>query len=317
MKKTITIFILFSILLIAACKKDGKPVIKSIDTVTAIAVNTPQKKWLEHWYEHADLLTNVYYNDDLALYYDDAMDTAITWPRGAYTRIWHYIKQTYGSFGDSSRLYVVLHANKHEGSGHHSPYYDVSHDYRNVLDAGESLSDWYKESGDKLRLPIHEIGHIIASSSNGRTHDLQDDNIWGDSKFAEIFIYDVLLNSGYKSEADAVYAQMNDPSQTDNYSYPGVKFPGVNFFVDWFYPIYTKYGKGAVLARYFKQIADNVPMDRTDDLNLGEFVHFFSGAAGANLREQAKIAFKDYWTSEAEAQLKQAQLDYPGVKYPY
>ncbi len=298
-----------------SCKKTGAKTVIKTDTLKATA-GAPPKTWQEHWFEHRELLTNVYYNDDLALYYDSEMDPAITWTRGSYTKIWKYIKKTYGNFGDSSRLYVVLHANKY-GGGHPSPYYDASHDYRNVLDAGLGALDWYTEDGDKLKLPIHEIGHIVASSSNGRTHDLQDDNIWGDSKFAEIFIYDVLMNTGYQAEAESVHQQMLNQTLEDKSNYPGCRFPGVNFFVDWFYPIYSQYGQGAVLAKYFALIAKNVPMDRSDDLNLGEFVHFFSGAAGVNLRAQAKIAFGKYWDANAEQEFKNAEVSFPDVKYPY
>lgn len=315
MKKTITILMLLLTAFAFACKKNGGSANNNAkDTTTLKTMGAPPPTWQEHWFEHNQLLSCVYYNDDLALYYDNDMDKSITWTRGSYTKIWQYIKKTYGSFGDSSRLYVVLHANKYSG-GHPSPYYDASHDYRNVLDAGLGLSDWYTEDGDKLKLPIHEIGHIVASSSYGRRHDLQDETIWGDSKFAEIFIYDVLINTGYPGEAQNVYAQML--AQDPNAPYPGMTMPGVNFFIDWFFPIYTKYGQGAVLARYFEQIAKNVPMDRTNDLNLGEFVHFFSGAAGANLSDQAKIAFGKYWDANAIGQFKSAQQTFPNVKYPY
>jgi hypothetical protein len=238
MKKVITILFLFMTMFAFACKvsskKDDGP---ASDTTKVKPLGPPPATWQEHWFEHNQLLTRVYYNDDLALYYDNDMDKSITWTRGAYTKIWKYIKATYGNFGDSSRFYVVLHANKY-GGGHPSPYYDASHDYRNVLDVGLGLSDWYNEDGDKLKLPIHEIGHIVASSSHGRKHDLQDDNIWGDSKFAEIFIYDVLINTGYPDEAQGVYKQML--TQDPYAPYPGMTMPGVNIFIDWFLTINTK-----------------------------------------------------------------------------
>jgi hypothetical protein len=315
MKKVLTILFLLTNALAHGCKPSDKmdSGLKS-DTTKLLGPGVPPATWQEHWFEHNQLLTRVYYNNDIALYYDKDMDKAITWTGASYTKIWKYIKATYGNVGDSSRLYVVLHANKY-GGGHPSPYYDASHDYRNVLDAGLDLNDWYAEDGDKLRLPIHEIGHIIASSSHGRRHDLQDDEIWGDSKFAEIFIYDVLINTGYPNEAQDVYREML--TQNTYAPYPGMTMPGVNFFIDWFFPIYTKYGQGAVLARYFEQIAKNVPMDRSNDLNLGEFVHFYSGAAGANLSNQAKIAFGKYWNARAIEQFKTAQRTFPNVKYPY
>lgn len=266
--------------------------------------NSPPKLWQEHWFEHNSLLHRVYFDTNLALYFDEHMDSTVTWPRKTFSDAWAYIKKNYGPYGDSTRLYVIMHGSLYSGEGHPSPYYDPTHDYRNAIDQG--MTDWTYPTGDNIRIPIHEIGHIVASSSYGVTHDISSSQ-WGDSKFAEIFIYDVCANIGRQDEADRVYDQMQ--FQTDTFPKAGTQW-----FKDWFYPIYAKYGKGAVLARYFKEISDNAH-ERSEGLNMGEFVHFFSGAAGVNLKDQATIAFG--WTDEWDAELKQAQKDYPGVKYNY
>ncbi len=305
-KLTLTIGAVIITLTASSCKKSGEKAAVKIDTVKATA-GAPPKTWQEHWFEHNQLLTNVYYNDDLALYYDKDMDPAITWPRAAFTKMWKYVKKTYGNFGDSSRLYVIFHADKY-GGGHPSDYFDASHDYRNVIDVGLGANDWYNEGGERTNLPIHEIGHIVASASHGRTHDLQHTSVWGDSKFAEIFVYDVLMNTGYENEAAAVVTEM----QTTYDDFPQAS---TQWFKNWFYPIWGQYGHGKVLARYFELISKNVDMNRDQNLNMGEFVHFFSGAAGVNLKAQATIAFG--WDDTREQQFKQAQQDYPGVKYPY
>ena len=49
------------------------------------------------------------------------------------------------------------------------------------------------------------------------------------------------------------------------------------------------------------------------DMNWGEFVHFWSGAAGADLRNQATIAFG--WPSDWEQQFQQAKKDFPNLHY--
>jgi len=49
------------------------------------------------------------------------------------------------------------------------------------------------------------------------------------------------------------------------------------------------------------------------DLNYGEFFHFWSGAAGANLKELAQKAFG--WTSQFQKEFEQALHDFPGVEY--
>ena len=70
------------------------------------------------------------------------------------------------------------------------------------------------------------------------------------------------------------------------------------------------------MVRYFRLLAENFPKNGgryAKDLNFGEFVHFSSGAAKVNLRALATTAFG--WPREREAEFKQAQSDFPNVKY--
>jgi hypothetical protein len=48
-------------------------------------------------------------------------------------------------------------------------------------------------------------------------------------------------------------------------------------------------------------------------MNMGEFVHFWSGAAGEDLVDLATDAFG--WKAEWQSQLDQAKVDYPGIVY--
>jgi hypothetical protein len=48
-------------------------------------------------------------------------------------------------------------------------------------------------------------------------------------------------------------------------------------------------------------------------MNWGEYVHFTSGAAGADMHHQAARAFG--WTREWADQLEQAREQFPGVTY--
>ena len=274
----------------------------------------PPKTWKEHWFEHDKTVNLVYYDDNVAFYYDNGMDKSVTWPFKAMSNVWGYVKKTYGAYGDSSRLYVIFHQNSY-GGGHPASYFDASHDYRNTLDAG--LGDWTNPTGEQIGLPIHEIGHIVCGASNG-VQGAPSDAIWGDSKFMEIFNYDVLMNIGREDEAAKVYQQMLDKDPYEDY--PGRRYPGVRWFINWFYPIYTQYGKGELLNKYFKVVAANYPkqgkmFSRDRDMNLGEFVHFWSGAAGVSLKDQAKFAFGEYWTPAVDAEFSQAQVDFPNVKY--
>jgi hypothetical protein len=259
----------------------------------------------------------VYYDADDAIYYDANMDTTVTWPYKTMSKVWQYAKKTYGAFGDSSRLYVVLHGiltpfDDPLGGGHPASYFDQSHDYRNAIDCG--LGDWSTPTGQIIGIPVHETGHIICGANNG-VQGSPSDVLWGDSKFMEIYNYDVLMNVGMEDEAGRVFTQMQ--SQYDS-------FPRANsqWFKNWFYPIYSKYGHAAVLSKYFKLLASNFPKKKntigyeyTRNLNWGEFIHFWSGAAGVNLKAQATLAFG--WSMEWEQEFKNAQEDFPAVKYPY
>ncbi|SEO96666.1 hypothetical protein [Mucilaginibacter sp. OK283] len=268
-------------------------------------IGVPPKTWQEHWFEHKLLLHLVYYDKNTAVYYDDNMETSVTWPYKTMSAVWAYAKKTYGLFGDSTKLYCVFHKGTY-GGGHPASYFDDSHDYRNTIDCG--LDDWTAPTGQQIGMPIHETGHIVSGASHG-VKGSPSDALWGDSKFMEIYNYDVLMNIGMKDEAGRVYEQMQ--SQYDDFPVPHVQW-----FKNWFYPIYSKYGKAQLLNKYFDLLAKYYPKNGKEyahDLNWGEFIHFWSGAAGANLKAQATIAFG--WKDEWETQFKQAQVDFPNLKY--
>ncbi|GAA4311854.1 hypothetical protein GCM10023149_06950 [Mucilaginibacter gynuensis] len=293
--------LLMAVLVIASCSKSKS----KTDEVEIDPEGAPPKVWKEHWGYHHQVLNRVYYDDHLALYYDNNMDRSITWLNKAMSDSWAYVIENYGAFGTDKRLFVICHktvdTTNNLGGGHPASYMDASHDNRNVIDNG--LGSWTYPTGEQIGLPIHEIGHIVANASFGRQHE--DQNIWGDSKFAEIFVYDVLLHIGREDEASREYYQMQN-------TYDTFPRPNTQWFKNWFYPIYKKYGGGKLLSRYFEILSKNV---ENRDLNWGEFIHFWSGAAGANLKEQATIAFG--WPDEWETQFRQAQKDFPNVKYNY
>lgn len=276
---------------------------------------TPPATWQEHWFEHSMLLSRVYYNDNIAVYYDDNMQKSVTWPYQVMGDVWTYTKKTYGDFGPDPRLYLVYHlagtsASTLDGGGHPASYFDASHDYHNTIDCG--LGDWTNPGDEQLGMPVHEIGHIVCGASHG-VQGSPSDVIWGDSKFMEIFIYDVYLNVGKQDAADRIYTQM----QTQYDSFPRA---GSQWFKNWFYPIYMSHGKAAVLNKYFALLSENFPRkangkEYSRNMNMGEFIHFWSGAAGVDLKAQAIIAFG--WSTEWEAMLNNAREDFPKLKYEH
>ncbi|MFY0580863.1 hypothetical protein ACN28S_47410 [Cystobacter fuscus] len=67
-----------------------------------------------------------------------------------------------------------------------------------------------------------------------------------------------------------------------------------------------------MLNRYFSLLAQYYPKNGNDyarGLNWGEFIHFWSGAAGVNLKTLATSAFG--WPTEWETQFVQAQRSFP------
>jgi hypothetical protein len=296
----------------ASCKKN-------VEGGNAEAGNLP-KTIQEHWLGHDDLLTRTYYNDEIAVYIAPDMDSTVKWFYPLMTKVWPYVKKTYGPFGTESRLNVDLHGTKYlinpDGTtglalGLLKPYLDADAGYRNLIDI--SSSEW---NNQEVMTPvmIHETGHIVEGASD-QVSGSPSYNVWGDSKWMDIYIYDVYKGLGMNDKAAAWY---NDEQ------FNVVDFPRANtyWFRDWWYPIYSKHGESAVLVKYFKLLAENFPKVKTAkayqftrDMNMGELIHFWSGAAGVNLKAQATIAFG--WSQEREQQFKNAQEDFPGVKYNY
>lgn len=273
-------------------------------TGSAVA-QTPPTTWQEHWFEHVQLLNRVFYDNDVAVYYDNDVSTSVTWLYTFAGDVWRYTKSVYGSFGSDGHLFAVFHTNKYSG-GHPSTYFDASHDYRNVIDVGPG--PWTSGSGNDLDIVTHEVAHIVEGASKGY-HNSPAFGIWGDSKWAEIFIYDVYKGLGRSSDATRWYNLMINGS--DN-------FPRANthWFKDWFYPIYRDYGGTQALNKYFTLLAQYFPKSGTNysrSMNMGEFIHFWSGAAGVNLKEVATTAFG--WTTTYESQFNQARIDFP-FTYP-
>jgi hypothetical protein len=134
--------------------------------------------------------------------------------------------------------------------------------------------------------------------------------IWGDSKWAEFFIYDLYTALGLDREAKQVHRRF--AGNADD-------FPrrGTHWFRDWFYPLWLDCGQAAVMDRFFRLLAEHFPRDDdgtyTRRMNWGEYVHFTSGAAAADLRGQAARAFG--WPGEWAGQLERAREQFPGVRY--
>lgn len=302
-----------AILLLAACGKNMDnvaPADNSVATATAKSTAPPAEPpatWQEHWFEHVQVVKRVYYDNDLAVYFDNDVSSSITWPNSFVGNLWRYTKSVYGNFGSENRVYAIFHTGKYSG-GHPSTYFDDSHDYRNVIDLGSSSwNAWLSGTGNDLDIAAHEVAHIVEGASKGYK-DSPAFGIWGDSKWAEIFIYDAYKGLGMTADATRWY-NLNI-NNSDNFPRAGTQW-----FKNWFYPIYQLKG-AAGLNNYFTLLARWFPKNGQKyarNLNMGEFIHFWSGAAGKNLKAQATTAFG--WNTTYENQFNKARTDFPGIVY--
>ncbi|MBW8683576.1 fibronectin type III domain-containing protein [Chitinophaga rhizophila] len=262
----------------------------------------PPLVWQEHWFGHEEKLTRAYYDDDIAVYYDEAVDTAINWMFADFSQAWRYTKQNYGTFSDP-RLYIVFHSVKKPelSGGHPAAVFNAHHDFRNVIDLS---GDWKERSSWNVGATIHEIGHIVEGASKDVDRSPAFP-LWGDSKWCEISGYDMVKRLGWISDVNRFYDDLINNSD----DYPRA---GTRWFKNWFYPLYNNSDSSATLNRFYDLLADYYPKRNggyARDLNMGEFIHFWSGAARTDLKELAIKAFG--WNDFYEMQLLQAREEFP------
>ena len=263
----------------------------------------PPATWMEHWFEHNQLVKLVDYDDHVAIYFDDDVPRAqSTWILSFMSRMWQYAKQQYGDMGPD-RLYSIHHQGRYSG-GHPSYYFDASHDMRNVSDVGPG--PWNPGAYD---IASHEVAHVVESTAAG-AQGSPSFPVWRDSKWAEIFQYDVYLALGLTADAQRVFTRFTNQSD----SFPRA---GTRWFRDWYYPLYRDRGGVKLLTRYFQLLAQHFPKGGQSgkrysrNLNFGEYVHFMCGAAQMDCKAMAEAAFGNAW----DAQYQAARTAFPQVTY--
>ena len=270
----------------------------------------PPATWHEHCFEHRELVKLVASNNDVAIYFDDAMPRrGDAWIVPFLTKAWQYTKKTYGNFGPDPRLYAIFHQGKF-GGGHPSTYFDESHDRHSATDCG--LDNWDHNSIDFVS---HELGHIVEGSNN-RVEESPAFEIWRDSKWIEFYQYDLYVALGLRTDARRLYEKWSN--QTDDFPRPGT-----HWFRDFFYPLWRDQGHAQVMVNFFDLVAKHFPRgpygkDKhpryTRRMTWGEFIHFMSGAAHKDIRPLARKAFG--WPAGWDDLYKSALRDFPRIKYP-
>jgi hypothetical protein len=293
---------------------------------TACAASAPETI-TDYVGDHGDALTRSTCNADVAIYFDaglrsvPATDTA--WVAPFTTQVWRYMKDAYGScavprpacerFGEPIPAMVFLHKPADNGGGGTIRYrFDASTGNRPTIDVRSG--SWKQSNANLHDVIVHEGCHHPELDSQGMLGSPAF-TMWGDSKWAEFCIYDFYVNTGRTADADRVFKQFS--AARDNLP-PGAQ--SAAWFRDWFYPLWQEGGgKPAVMQRFFELCAKNFPS--TDHgsyggykrrMNIGEYVHFTSGAIGTDLSARAATAFNSGFD---RTQFDKARKDFPGVTY--
>ncbi|HEY0710768.1 MAG TPA: hypothetical protein VGG33_28445, partial [Polyangia bacterium] len=281
-------------------------------TVAACARGTVPPATVGCWINGhgATPLTRASYDGHIAVYHDrDVTAGAAAWVQPFMSQAFQYAKATYdpeSRYGPDC-LYVFLHQGRFLG-GTISNYFDAFSNFRNATDVG--ASGW--ERGTNIDLLSHELAHIVEGASNG-THESPAFTVWGDSKWAELFQYDLYVALGLTADAERVFQKFSNT--VENFPQPNTRW-----FRDWFYPLWRDHGKARVMASYFRLLAQHFPKRLengnrnpifTRRMTLAEYVHFTSGAAGKDLTALATTAFGTGFV----AQMAKARADFPAVVY--
>ncbi|KAI9098046.1 hypothetical protein DFS34DRAFT_593534 [Phlyctochytrium arcticum] len=278
-------------------------------------------------------LTKVYCNHDVAIYYDDDMRalnrSQTRWVGPFMTEVYRFLKTSYGScsvardipppmgpgceqFGLPKPLFVYCHENKLLG-GMASFRHNADTTYKNIIDVG--AKNWYFDDDALQDVLVHETCHMAEAAGQG-VNGSPMISVWGDSKWAELCVFDFYNRTGRTAEASRVYTTFS--ANTDN-NLP-VNGANVAWFKDFFYPLWVEKSNSAMfmedffglLSQYYPTVADTINIKYAHDLNIGEFIHFMSGAVGRDLSGNAPTVFNSGWNA---TQFTNAKAAFPAVTY--
>lgn len=286
---------------------------------TRSALPAPPKTIVDGVREGNPVVTRVYYDDQIAVYFGEGMDPTVNWMNAYIRDAWVYMKKTYGAFGPDPRIYVVAHENPAYDYATVNTRFDAGFGYRNVIDLGGSW-DWNRPEQVNFEVITHELAHIVEGGSKD-TKESPSFEFWSDGPWPEVFIYDVYRALGKDAWAKAWFDRMQ--ANTNGHFFGDGQY---YFFRDWFYPIYKNYGGAAVFDRYFTLLSQCFPKLDTEveggraakayarRATYGEVLHFFSGAARTNLKAQYTKAFG--WDAQVQREFAEAQRTFACPKYP-
>lgn len=303
-----SLLLVFATVLMVSCSQEDS---FSLDGYPDSVVNNdppgaPPRGLTENWNDHKAELNRKYFDAYTAVYYGDEVDREMTWPYEFFSGSWQYIVSRYGEFGnEEAYLYAIIHQDL-DSEPHFSTYFSEQTSFRSLIDFSVS---GIENSGANLDMATSLMGAIVENSAY-QTLGSPAHAIWQD-KFSEIFQYDLYnsleLTDQAKRIHDSAIGSMSSFPSSDTY-----------WFRDWFLPLYENYEGSVILNNFFKVLSQNYKKNGesyASDMNMGEFVHFFSGASEEDLQPMAENAFG--WTDQWELELLQARTDYPNLNYPF
>ncbi|UJH90668.1 discoidin domain-containing protein [Antarcticibacterium sp. 1MA-6-2] len=289
-------------LFLQSCEEDNS---SFIDGLPDSIVNTdpegsPPRGFTENYNGHDEILNRQILSGSVGVYYDPEVDRSIEWPLEFFPNAWSYITNTYGKIGSVNSLYVVGHGE--EKPSFFSTYFDEETGNRNIIDFPILNSEMTPETTDEAIMLLADL----VENANNNVKTAPGSEVWGDA-FTEIFTYDLYVGLGMEADAERVKAE-----------YMETTFNGVNWFRDFFLPLYETYDGATTFRRFFNLLSSNYPIDGDQyarNLTLGEIVHFFSGSTGDDLEDLAQAAFNFGDVNQQE--LLQARGEFPSLNYPF
>lgn len=280
---------------------------------------------VEKWGVLKESMRKVNEYPDTALYYNDK---TIVCPLTMRTyaefidKVWGYTKYIYGNgFGpEGSILFAYFHGGiEYSVSPYARNHFLKESSCRNVIHlthARQSAWTGGNMTSELMDDIIRAVSMLVVSTvKNVYFNPAGTDDVWGFEAFpfTEIFTYDIYRGLEMEDEAHRILE--NAWYKSHPYPIGGATY----WFRKWFLPLYMTYGGARILNNYFEMLSRHFPRkfylewSYQREINLGEFVHFFSGAAGTDLSELAHDAFR--WDMRFEQQLNKAVKDFPRIRY--
>lgn len=239
--------------------------------------------------------------DNLVMYYnrDIRNPRSIVWPITFTRDAWESLRRMYGRFGND-RLYVVLHGKPQPQDLNFATYLDASKGRLNAMEVGSS--NWAVENATNVDLIARNLAQIVVRSARGVRYPGLEPG------WADILVHNIFNVTNRPEDQARWIIEMEREAESNVANVP--------MYTQWYLPIYRDLGMGGVLNRFFLARVSHFPIADFGDIrtfaramNRGEFIHFWSNAAGRNLTELGGEVFG--WSTGLMDQYHKARTDFP------